>query len=262
MVYVVTEDSNSARYFWKIVFDTFHKGRYELLTLPTDKFGVVHGGNTTLDKQIQILTGKLLPGDKVYVAFDSVVESKSFSTFKFLSRLQRISAELKVDVAVTTYYCFEELYLSYIEIITQYESLASYNDVVLKALKFVHNKLMADENYFNTDEDCIRDFISTYKRDSGANREHFANALLLVVTKSLSNWFHISKHGNCCDMSGAGRCFLLGCKDIQSTMNEKHIEHQCSICKYTCRNMSTVEKLLDLEQKSICQFTGLKLSGV
>ena len=159
MVYVVTEDSNSARYFWKITFDTFHKGKYELLTLPIDKSGMTHGGNTTLDKQIQLLTAKLLPGDKVYVAFDNTTESKSFTPFKFLSRLQRISAELKVDVAVTTYYCFEELYLSYIEIITQYESLASYNDVVLKALKFVHNKLMVDENYFNTDEDCIRDFI-------------------------------------------------------------------------------------------------------
>lgn len=73
---------------------------------------------------------------------------------------------------------------------------------------------MDGQDYFDNSKD-IKEFIELYKRDSGKNREHFANALLLSVTGALSDWFHISKSGNCFDINGSGRCFILGCNSMQ-----------------------------------------------
>lgn len=257
MVYVITEDSNSARYFWDKAFDTFAHGSYKLLGLPSNK-----GGNTTLDLQVNNIIDIIREGDTIAVIFDNIEERKTFSPVKFMGKLQKLSKIYNINIIATTYYCFEELYLSYDEILDMYEKSKNSNSIVIEAIKYVREKLYSHQDYFDT-SDIIEKFKQLYKKDSGKNREHFANALLLSVTQALPDWLHISKRGDCFGESGSGRCFLIDCHDIQSDMNKKHVDKQCRIgCKYKCKNCSTKEKLLDLENRSICTSTGLKISGI
>ncbi len=260
MIYVITEDSNSARTFWNIVFETFNKEEYKLIDLPSDDKGKSYSGNKTLDIQVNNALKIMHRGDRLVIIFDNITDEKHFSTRSFLDRTEAKCEALGINLSISTYYCFEEIYLSYKELLNLYKR-CKYNNIVLETLEFVCKSIHNRIDYFDAN-DTINNFISYYGKDSSYNREHFANALLMEVTKSLSKWFYISKSKDCFGKKGNGQCWLLNCTDIQSSMTTQHINHQCIIgCKYMCKNTTTRDKLLDLENKSLCRYTGLGLSG-
>jgi len=77
MLYVITEDSNSGRQFWRTVPNTMlGKAKFQMIELPMDEQGVKHGGNINLGKQVtNTLLEKASEGDTILVAFDNIEES-------------------------------------------------------------------------------------------------------------------------------------------------------------------------------------------
>lgn len=143
-----------------------------------------------------------------------------------------------------------------------YEKTIHSKEVVLNALRFVRKKIMNHQNYFNIAYKEIRDFINFYKKDSGKNREHFANALIISVTSMLDGKFKIIKSGNCFENQGA--CWLLDCEESQNLMhNKKEIDSICGKkCKFRCKNGSTLVKLLDLNAKSLTNIATYDLTKI
>ena len=68
-MYIITEDSNSARDFWQCVAQTFRSvDSFLLVSFPIGSDGQTASGNTTLKAQVLSIFPKLQAGDKVFVA--------------------------------------------------------------------------------------------------------------------------------------------------------------------------------------------------
>lgn len=75
-MYIITEDSNSARDFWQCVAQTFRSvDSFLLVSFPIGSDGQTASGNTTLKAQVLSIFPKLQAGDKVFVAVDCVANN-------------------------------------------------------------------------------------------------------------------------------------------------------------------------------------------
>ena len=73
MLYIITEDSNSARDFWQCVAQTFRSvDSFLLVSFPIGSDGQTASGNTTLKAQVLGIFPKLQAGDKVFVAVEAL----------------------------------------------------------------------------------------------------------------------------------------------------------------------------------------------
>lgn len=259
MTYLITEDTTSGREFWIKVLQTYKtKGTFKVCALPCIE-GNEFSGNTTLTKQLIDIECKLNAGDKLLIAFD-MTTSRVFDSTDFLDRAMEICARHNVELNISNYYCFEEIYLSYEELTNLYKSSKLCKSVVLDALEYVRKSLLNGYNYFD-ESDEIQNFIKYYSRDSNKNREHFASALLIEVTSSISGYFKIIKSKNC--FNGQGACWLNDCTNVQSNMTTGQINGLCnSKCNYICKMCTTIDKLTDLENRSICNRNGIKFNSI
>lgn len=251
MLYIITEDSNSARVFWEIVVNEFRgKNNYILVPLFKGKDSKDSGGNTTLKSQVTQLIDSLNTYDELLVVFDNINNSRNFNKVRFIKWALNICKIYNINIRFTDYYCFEEVYLSYSELIDMYMK-CNYKKIVLDTLKFVNASITNYKDYYDRNNKVIDDFINYYKKDSGYNREHFANALLIEVTQTIGYRFKIIKSGDCFYNQGA--CWLLNCEDIRKSMkNEYEINSICkNRCKFKCKDCVTKEKLVDLNNNSI-----------
>lgn len=196
-IYIVTEDTNSARAFWNSVAMVFRgKDSYIMVPLLKGKDNKNSSGNTTLKSQVIHIISHLKTQDELLIVFDNINNANNFNTVSFIKWTISICKCHNIKVRFTSYYCFEELYLSYQELINMYKK-CKYKEVVLKTLEFTNKSILNKVNYFDKSVDIVSDFIQYYKNDSGKNREHFANALLLEVTKNIGDRFRIKKSGDC-----------------------------------------------------------------
>lgn len=249
MLYIITEDSNSARVFWEYAAKTFRgEGEYEIVSFLRGKDGKPSSGNTTLSNQLEALLPRVNSKDEIMIVFDNIVKANIFDTYTFLKYIRSLSQSSGINIKFTSYYCFEEVYLSYSEL----ERLNESNrDVVINSIRFVRNCLLNGIDYFDLRYKQIIDFIDFYGKDSGKNREHFANALLISVTQLLDGRFRIIKSGDCFYNQGA--CWLLNCDDVRKLMkNEYEVNSVCrDKCKFKCKDCTTKEKLIDLNDNSM-----------
>jgi len=80
MLYIVTEDQNSARDFWSAVASIYlNPGEYKIEPLPNGQ-----GGNTTLKKQVKAVMNKAKSGDRLFVAFDNIGNTHYFNPADFI----------------------------------------------------------------------------------------------------------------------------------------------------------------------------------
>lgn len=250
MLYIITEDSTSARDFWECVAETFRGPQNYVLVQPLNQTS----GNTTLNAQVSNLFPKLKAGDTLLVAFDNIGATKGFNSINFIRKVGQRCAKHSINFRFTSYYCFEELYLSYMELFNMISP--NTNPITLNALKYVNKCIGNSIDYFSTNS-AIQDFINKH-HGAGKNREHFANALLTEVAKTIKGHFMITKAKGAFD--GSAECWLRKCNDIQSKMNQKQAENICGkYCKYCCKNMNTRDKLMDLNNKSLCRNCAIQL---
>lgn len=251
MLYIITEDSNSARMFWSLAAKEF-KGadNYVLVELLKKQNGKQAGGNTTLENQVNELLPKMKLGDELFVVFDCISNTSNFIPGDFIILTHQKCKLAGVNFKFTSYYCFEEVYLSYIELYSMISN-GKAKATVVNILKYIQESINSGENYFDKSQQAVVDFINFYEKDSGKNREHFANAVLIFATQLLDGRFKIIKSGSCFYNQGA--CWLLDCDDVKKLMkNEYEINSICNNkCKFICKDCNTREKLVDLKNKSI-----------
>lgn len=107
MLYVVTEDANSARDFWSVVVKTFRNpSDYTIMKLE-DMEGNICAGNTTLEKQVSKAFTYMQTGDSLFVAFDNIGQTNSFNPKDFLKKVSSRCMKKGIKFIYTTYYFTE-----------------------------------------------------------------------------------------------------------------------------------------------------------
>ena len=107
-MYIITEDSNSARDFWQCVAQTFRSvDSFLLVSFPIGSDGQTASGNTTLKAQVLGIFPKLQAGDKVFVAVDCVANNtKGFIAHDFVKWGTRLCMKKGAEFVATSYWCF------------------------------------------------------------------------------------------------------------------------------------------------------------
>lgn len=239
MIYILTEDKNSARDFWKIVADIFlGSDNYVLEPLPAGG-----GGNTRLQEQVTSVFTKIKEGDSLFIAFDNVANTKTFVPSDFIVKTSARCNMAGVNFRYTTYYCFEEIYLSYNELI---KLSCNYKDI--DVIKYVNESINSARDYFT--EQIVEAFIKENQDINLSNREHLLNYLLIESTKRIKGYFRITKSGQCFDKNA--ECWVKDCLQIQEGMMVQHCNNLCGeACRYSCKGKAARAKLMDLKEKSI-----------
>lgn len=262
-MYIITEDSNSARDFWQCVAQTFRTvDSFLLVSFPIGSDGQTASGNTTLKAQVLGIFPKLQAGDKVFVAVDCVANNtKGFIAHDFVKWGTRLCMKKGAEFVATSYWCFEDLYLSYDEVLAMYLKNPVAENVVIAALQYVHDNLQNGTDYFDTSRE-IQNFIDLHN-SAGKNREHFANELLMEVTRALKGNGHFAITKSVGAFRKSAECWLRDCSDIKEKMAQQQVINICDKkCEYCCKDKGTVDKLIDLDTRSICKDSGYQLQQI
>lgn len=258
MLYIVTEDRNSARDFWECVATTFKEtNEFILVPLPIDaKTNTVNGGNTTLKTQVSNIFPKMKKGDTLFVAFDVIGKTTDFNPVDFINKTRSRCIKNGINFRYTTYYCFEEILLSYDELLEMYKKGFAAGNYVLDALQYVNDCINNHIDYFNNDS-RIQNFIAN-RNEAGHNREHFTNQLLIKATEALKGHFKMSKRTGA--MRGTGECWITDCGVVQKNWVPEQVQRVCNeSCLYCCKNQSGREKLMDLNNRSLFRNSNIQL---
>lgn len=212
-----------------------------------------------------------MPGDSLFVAFDNIgistrINSKTgvkvgFDSGDFIRNTTQKCRLCNVNFYCTTYYCFEELYLSYTELLNLCIRDCKIADLC-KALSYVQNHIKAGTEYFDRNNQNVQ-YIANLRADALYNKEHFADALLYQVTYNIKHGkFTISKERkkNC-----FLKCRIDSCDNLRVT--DKVLSNStfmCDHCKFNMANNTDIDKLLDLEKKSLLNnnSTALKFNNL
>ena len=141
------------------------------------------------------------------------------------------------------YYCFEELFLSYDELVRLCVKSKS-KDII----QYVHKCINNAEDYYMTES--VINYMDKHK-ECISNREHLLEYLLIEAGQSISGYFKILKRGK--SLYNKGECWIQNCADIQKeSMTPHQVENVCmKKCNYCCKNGITQEKLIDLNDRSL-----------
>ena len=264
MIYVVTEDTNSARDFWKIVFHTFlDASQFQFVPLLLNTIGIPVGGNTMLETMVNIALNQASSGDCLFVAFDNIgspyrLNKKTnkrvnFDSGDFLISTNQKCINMGVEFYFTSYYCFEELYLSYSELYRLYKEDGK-DIILLEVLDYVKNHILNGTEYYDRNNFNVQTLIDI-KSDAGKNKEHFADALLMQITRRIQHGkFEIRKQGN----SGITKCWTMECEYLHNHVQDlKQEGYICNNCKYKMKEQSSREKLVDLSNNSLKSISGI-----
>lgn len=240
MLYIITEDSNSAREFWDKAASVYRgAGTYTMVPL------LKGGGNTTLKAQIDEAFTFMESGDELFLVIDNIGRIHNFWSRDIISKTNVRCMRKGIRFAYTKYYCFEELYLSYSELLNM--SNNKYKDV----LSYVSVCLNSGTEYFdkNNLDARIINFFNIIGHSAG-NKEHFANELLASVTNTVYGKFKIHKSSNV--FKSAGACWVEDCIAIQGDMSPKEKESVCGgKCTFHCKDCKTKDKIQHLNSNSI-----------
>ena len=239
MIYIITEDSNSARNFWEHAVSVFAKsGSYVFVDSNI-------WGNTSLDKRTRDVVREANEGDIIAVLFDCIENTRDFKPKRFIRNMLRLCKSKGIAFRYNTYYCFEEMFLSYNEL------LKISNSRSISVLQKVYDALHAGINYYKTNYKSVVDDYKLITGRSSKNREQFANALLVDVTRKITGHFSIHKSGKPFD--DRAECWVKSCWMIQSSqLNQKNnMCYICNACKYSCKSKTKREKIIDLNNNAI-----------
>lgn len=283
MIIMITEDIGSARTFWINVLDnTVGSGNYRIsddYSSTDDDNSVIKktGGKSTLEPKIDyvIKNKKYDTNDTLFVVFDNIGNtfSKNKSSAAFIRNSIKKCERNSLKFMTTTYYCFEEIYLSYKDVKDRYKNLSKANINMISTLEYVYKCINSNVDYYDTTNIDIQNSIKElYKTPSenktGLNREQFAAMLLEFVTRQFFSKFHISKS------STGFECYLEDCEAIRKSIEQinrakikekaenknkeineeaikKGVQNICNKCTYSCKDADALTKIEDIFNNSI-----------
>lgn len=237
MIYIISEDSGSGLSFWRIFFETYFE-EYKIITNSDNS------GNTKLMMQLDETLSNVQEADIVFIAFDKIYSTEGFDTADFLNVAREKCRRKGVKLFVTNYYCFEEIYLSYPELENMIRNDGK-DSSLSEVAKYIREMIEQDLDYFQNDIK-MKQIIEEKRQGASKNREHFADATLYILTKSIRNgYFTIDKsHRN-----GINKCWSESCEKIRET-KKKDISYMCNNCCYLKKDSIRKDKLDDLCKKS------------
>ena len=256
MIYVVTEDQNSARKFWLEVMRNYWKAsEYEVISLE-ETAGVRHAGNFMLSRYFDDAFRKASKGDMIFVAFDNIGKSTreevgtgrivGFDSEYFLTNCIKKCRLKEISFCTTYYYCFEEIFLSYSELLELYKADCKSDDIS-DILAYVANCILNGDNYFDREHEYGKR-VSNLRKDALQIREHFADALLYHASVQIRHGlFTIGKQAD-----KFVKCWIMDCDWLcKNDKVLKNNSYMCAHCKYSEKRQSSPSKLQSVKSRSL-----------
>lgn len=235
MRYILCEDTGSGFKFFESVRDAYGFDDSTCKVISSN-------GNQQYQDCMTALLGTLNSGDKLLLAFDNIGIVDNFNPKTIVALATNKCKQLGVDLWYTSFYCFEELFLSYKELKHLCSSIKGKDaelQTMLVALSHVNTCIFSSTEYYDRETSCISDVIKIAPK-AGKNKEHFCSELLRRLTARLRaekmGVFYISK-------SVLGKCWLDSCTSIR-------LGTRCSDCISNLKDKDAKDKVLYMECNS------------
>lgn len=237
MKYILCEDKKSGAYFFQTIVN--------ILDVNSECVIISSEGNKGYFKDLKNLffEERIKSGDSLLLSFDLTATTSAFDADEIIDWAIVHCNNLNVELRCTKYYCFEELFLSYKELLDLCKEYARVNKILntyFPVLEYVYNCINTSNEYYDRTNDIIQRFINSVK-DAGVNKEHFCAALLLNTSRLLKGGWTIDK-------GTIGDCWLKEQSDVK-VGNKKYF---CDNCVSALKGLSARDKLNYLEKNSMC----------
>lgn len=197
------------------------------------------GGNEGISQAFLELSNQFKAGDIFILFFDHVETIAGRTVPVILQEIREICKNKSVHFRYTTYYCFEELFLSY-------EGL---DDLIVPKLhKCIIELVKIREDIRSGKKDYRMRFDYKFWIDlfpnlaSAKTREQLSARLLVELLLSTNGRFRVNK-------SSVGECWLYSCSILEK---DKVINYRiCEKCTYCCKGCAFRDKLADLDSRSV-----------
>lgn len=238
---IVTEDSKSGFEFWKSVNKEILGSRASVIH--------AHGIDSLSNKISELIKhNRIAEHDSLLIALDNTDSMKVDGQIDIIMRLIK-PIKLK-HLLVTTYYCFEEVFLSFTDILAWLNIKTEQWEVDL--LNTIANNILNGQDYFNSTDAQVRLLLDRYIRmrfktigNKQINREKVAANLLQYITSKRTG-FSITKQS-------IGDCWVADCCktsiNILSAPNTrvKNFVRKCGMNT----NLSASYKIAEIMHKSV-----------
>lgn len=195
---------------------------------------VAAGGKENIDKEFLKLKKEFCQGDIFILFFDNIEMIGGKLTVDLLSSIEVQCKNLGVFFRYTTYYCFEELFLSYTNLLPMLNV-----DIAIKnEISNIQHKLLSGVNYFRDDISFWINYFGKHRKGVLKTREKLSFGICNLILNTINGSFYLQK-------DKIGSCWVTDCKD--STLHK----NVCVNCKYKLKNCSFRCKLEDLDNNSV-----------
>lgn len=239
MVYLLFEDSTSAKSFWTSWASLFLK-EYTVVEDKDNASAEFNDkcGNLNLKSKLQRIAQRLKQDDYLFVIFDNV-NSSQFVVSSFLQTCLDVCERAKAHFIYTTYYCFEELFLA----CTAIQKL--FNEPMLLE---ICNEINDGCDY--TKLPIVQKFLNENNLHS-LNREKIGNVILSKYTQRIKGDFQIVKEAFV--FKNEAKCWVGNCLLIQKTWNNKYkVNNICNTCSFKSMCSLPEQKYKIIIQNSLC----------
>ena len=195
---------------------------------------IFSGGNRNIMKSVYSIPKDLNEHDSVILFFDSVETIGGRAVIDILDDISEICNASGTNFRYTTYYCFEEIFLSYAGIV----DLLSLDEELHRELLRIQDLLRSGKNYYDV---LAREIWSNLIEDENCycNREHFSFVLINQLMKPFRHRFQIEK-------GSMGKCWTCGCAELEAENT-----YYCPTCRYRMKDCEFGYKLRDIEENSV-----------
>lgn len=176
-------------------------------------------------------------GDIFILFFDHVESIGHSLVIDILLNIQEECLQKRVVFRYTTYYCFEELFLSY----TGLFNLIKVDDDTYKEVKVIQENIISGKNYFRND---ISFWTKKVQHRQGVlkTREKLSSYICNDLLNTSNGDFKLSK-------DFIGSCWITDCCN---TYLHKDV---CAKCDYIKKESTFKDKLEDFEKKSVSKLS-------
>lgn len=231
--YILVEDEKSGKSFYNEI----------LSVLGVEERYIVKSSNGK-DKYFKALTEieKLVKeGDMLYLVFDNVCLDKCFSPTLIVNFAMQFCLRKRVNLRLSAYYCFEELFLSYkylSKMVSESRKGYKCKKELVKLLDGVRDCILMNEDPFIKFGDR-RNILNVNQRET-STREKFAKSLLHTAYRLIEGDFEVSD-------GSIGACWFSDCENV----NMDNKKYRCPYCRYRAKKKTALEKLHHFEDNSI-----------
>lgn len=200
-------------------------------------------GKDNIEVEFFKMKKKFNCGDIFILFFDNVEKIRNRLVVDMLSDMEEQCNYLSVGFRYTTYYCFEELFLSYINLLPMLNVEENVREEIMK----VQNEILAGVNYFREDISFWRKYFK-HREGFLRTRESLSAGICNDILGRIKGAFYLQK-------SKIGSCWISDCKNTELHKNV------CNQCVYKLKGCTFRDKLEDLDRNSV-SVLGLPFSTI